>query len=766
MMENLSLLDWLKAKFSEPRARRRIRFGLASLAVVWGLFLLSERNFAGYFLLALSLVFLALGWLVRVDEAGAVPWPSGTAESAPDSGPAASLSAWRAALPLPLAVTLAMIGQSILTYRRDNYLWGLFFYACAVIAFAGLVWRDRLLDSMRVETQLKDKPIGLRLWLAGIALAAGAYAYWASGGNEFRADGVAMWGVSVAAWLAAAWEGAPDLIPLWERFKNLWRAESITFHLTLTRRHLALLAVLAVGAFFLYDRLAAIPPEMTSDHVEKLLDVNDLLQGTHPVFFIRNTGREPLQFYTTALVIKLFRTGLTYLSLKIVTATAGFLTLPFIYLLGREIEGEGFGLLAALLAGVSFWLTVISRVGLRFPLSPAFAAPTLYFLIRGLRRGGRNDFLLAGLCLGAGLYGYSTFRIVPFLVTVAVAWVALWPQARGAHLTLLAYTLLLCVTAFSVFLPLFRYANDEPSMFWYRTVSRLSDAENPIVGSPISIFLANQLEAFRMFNWQGDLVWVNTVPGVPVLDFISGALFILGVVYALCRLLLRQDWIAGLLLIAIPVLLLPSTLNFAFPEENPSIVRTGGAIPVVFLLAAYPPWLLLRRLRAALPAWVGAGLGALALIGLAGGAAWVNYNLYFVRYAGQYALTAENASEIGRVIRGFASSIGSYDTAFVVPYPHWVDTRAVGMYAGRFGWDAALWPDELALPKDVPRPKLFVVNPADIGARPDGYPGTLDELQRLYPDGILSVYHSAIPDHDFLLYLVPSALNLSESRLP
>ena len=143
MMENLSLLDWLKAKFSGSRARRRVRWGLASLAVVWGLFLLSERNFAGYFLLALSLVFLALGWLVRVDEAGAVPSPSGTAESASDARPAASLSAWWAALPLPLAVTLAMIGQSILTYRRDDYLWGLWPQGSA-----SLLYRQRSVRSL------------------------------------------------------------------------------------------------------------------------------------------------------------------------------------------------------------------------------------------------------------------------------------------------------------------------------------------------------------------------------------------------------------------------------------------------------------------------------------------------------------------------------------------------------------------------------------------------------------------------------------------
>ena len=59
----------------------------------------------------------------------------------------------------------------------------------------------------------------------------------------------------------------------------------------------------ATGAYFRYAQLDAIPPEMTSDHVEKLLDVNDVLQGKYRVYFERNTGREPLQFYLAAFTL-------------------------------------------------------------------------------------------------------------------------------------------------------------------------------------------------------------------------------------------------------------------------------------------------------------------------------------------------------------------------------------------------------------------------------------------------------------------------------
>jgi hypothetical protein len=520
------------------------------------------------------------------------------------------------------------------------------------------------------------------------------------------------------------------------------------------------LAVLAVGVYFRFARLDAIPPEMTSDHVEKLLDVNDLLNGQHKIFFERNTGREPLQFYAAALVISVLHTGLTHLTLKIVTASAGLLLLPFIYLLGRELQDETLGLLAALVAALSFWATAISRVGLRFPLTPLFVAPVLFFMLRGLRRGTRNDFLLAGLALGAGLYGYSTFRATPFLVVVILVWHLLRPAARGRRLQALTHTALLAVTALLVFIPLLRYSLDVPEMFWYRTLSRLGSTETAIAGSPLLIFLGNQWRALLVFNWLGDVVWVNTVPGMPLLDFVSGALFLLGAAFLLWRFIRRRDWLAGLLLAAVPVLMLPSTLNLAFPKENPSAVRMGGAIPVVALIVAYPLWALLQHLREASP---GPGAGHPRLAGITIGAlfllsAGVNQDLYFNQYPPQYRASSENASELGAVIHDFAHSIGSYDTAFVRPYPYWVDTRAVEMYAGNFGGEAAIQADDLGKYQGSAQPLLFIVHPQDRE--------TVAALRQYYPDGKLSLRRSAYPDKDFLIYLVPGTFDLDVNTLP
>ena len=85
---------------------------------------------------------------------------------------------------------------------------------------------------------------------------------------------------------------------------------------------------------------------MVSDHAEKLLDVNDVLNGQLRVFFPRNTGREAFQFYWTALMIKLFNTGVSFMSLKLGTTLIGLFTLYYIYRLGNEIGNRWVALLA------------------------------------------------------------------------------------------------------------------------------------------------------------------------------------------------------------------------------------------------------------------------------------------------------------------------------------------------------------------------------------------------------------------------------------
>ena len=102
---------------------------------------------------------------------------------------------------------------------------------------------------------------------------------------------------------------------------------------------------------------------------------------------------------------------------------------------------------------------------------------------------------------------------------------------------------------------------------------------------------------------------------------------------------------------------------------------------------------------------------------------------------------------MGEVIRSFAASVGSTDTAWVLAFPYWVDTRLVGVNAGVPVKDYAIWPDQLADTATEPRAKLFLVKPEDTAG--------LEALRKLYPLGVSTTYVSQVENHDFLLYFVP-----------
>lgn len=61
-------------------------------------------------------------------------------------------------------------------------------------------------------------------------------------------------------------------------------------------------------------------------------------------------------------------------------------------------------------------------------------------------------------------------------------------------------------------------------------------------------------------------------------------------------------------------------------------------------------------------------------VGLLGRAAVQNYDLLFEQYGGQYMRSVWNTQQIGEVVAQFASTIGSPDTAYVIPYPYWVES--------------------------------------------------------------------------------------------
>lgn len=652
---------------------------------------------------------------------------------------------WRGAL----ALLLALFAQRLLEPPDRSAGAALAFYAAALgmLGWALLHGEIALPPLPRVPWSRDDLRLAHPGWLLpGLALALAAFPLF--GGNRFTTLNLTLWLGGLGALVIALWRpGRPwrERLAAW---RQAWRRG--VWPVTLRRWHLALLFLVGLALFFRLYRLAGVPAEMFSDHAEKLLDVADVLAGKERIFFPRNTGREAMQMYLTAFTARYLGLGLSFLALKAGTAIMGLFTLPFIYLLGVELADRRVAFWATALAAIAYWPNVITRVALRFTLYPAWVAPTLYFLVRGLRRGERNAFILAGIALGLGVHGYSPFRTVPLTVLAAVG-LALWHEGRRSAERRTRMVVGLALVAFFsivVFLPLMRYMLGHWDIFFYRSATRLGQVERPYPGPPLRIFLSNLWKVWIMPFWDNGSIWVHSIPHRPALDWISGALYALGSVLLLVRYVRRRRWEDLFLLLAVPLLMLPSALSLAFPEENPSLNRTAGAIVPVFLIAGMGLEGVLYPFRVRRPRW-GSRLAWTLGVVLLAGAAFLNFDLVFHQYDREFRLGAWNTSEMGRVIRGFSTSIGDPEHAWVVPYPYWVDTRLVAINAGVFPQitDYALWREDLPKTKSLPGPKLFLVKPED--------QETLDLLQALYPQGKMKVVHSPTPGKDFVAFWTP-----------
>ncbi len=648
-----------------------------------------------------------------------------------------------------LAFFLALIGQQLFEPPATTAPLGYAFYIGALILLGWAISREEWTLAPLAESSQRSDPQTYRLIALITSVVLIIFSFFNFADNLFTAANVTIWLLAIAIFMGAFWLRKNDLRTSFGNFKSFFKRDSWTINIS--QWTILLITATALVFFFRFYGTATVPPEPFSDQAEKILDVYDISQGQTSIFFLRNTGREAFQMYWTLLVAKVFGTGLSFLSLKLGTAILGFLTLPFIYLLGKEIGGRRVGLFAFILTGIGYWPNVISRVGLRFPLYPLFVAPTLFFLIRGLRTRNRNDFLLSGLFLGLGLHGYSPFRIVPFVVVAAFVLYWLHERSKTARRDAAIWLLLLAFTSLFVFMPLLRYWIDNPAEFGYRAVSRLSSLENPITQPVWQIFLSNTWNAMRMFNFDDGEIWVNSLPHRPALDIISAALFVIGALLVLIRYIRNRHWLDLFLLVSIPLLLLPSILSLAYPGENPALNRAAGAYIPAFLLGAMALDGLVTAIglkqRRAIFAW---GLvGVLLLM-----SARQNYDLVFHQYYDSFRSGSWNTSDMGKVVKEFEQTYGTTDTVWIVPFPHWVDTRLPAVWAGIPNRDLAMWPEDLISTLQLPEPKLFIVK-ANLDDPNGNDQESLDVLEILYPTGQLRMFDSDVMGHDFWIFLVP-----------
>jgi 4-amino-4-deoxy-L-arabinose transferase-like glycosyltransferase len=580
-----------------------------------------------------------------------------------------------------------------------------------------------------------DEPTSARARASPLALAlfASCATWYLSADGLYTRWNLITWAIAVGSWLWAFMPPSERVRGISARTRRRARLHAWTA--------VAVFAVLAVGIFFRFHDLQQTPREPTSDHAEKLLDIADVRGGMHPVFFPRNTGREPLQFYVSAALVEV-GVAPTFEMLKLGTAVVGALGILGVLLLAWELGGLYAGLLAAALFSVAQWPVSLARDGLRHTYAITASAFALWLLFRYLRTRSRRDLLLCGVALGIGLHGYTAFRVVPAFAAAVVA-LASARQVRR----MLAETGILLGTVAVTTLPLLRYSLDHPDLVWFRTLRRIGSSEAPTgdFAHAAHTLVSNVGNAALAFTWRGESSEVALVRFDPFLDVVSGAAFLAGLLLLGERLLRRPDVRPIALAAALPVLSLSSILNLSFPNENPSAARMGPVAPVVFAIAALALAYVVARL-AALPRRSLARAGATIVVaGAIGLAAADNYVTFFRDFDRQYRAFIPNTTE---AVSALDSTGIPREREFMLPFVYWMDPRNVGAALGEIDWaDSNVIESSDALPTTNRGALVFLLNVADRPGR--------DRLREAFPTGSYRRVASTV-GKDFALFVVPS----------
>jgi 4-amino-4-deoxy-L-arabinose transferase-like glycosyltransferase len=504
----------------------------------------------------------------------------------------------------------------------------------------------------------------------------------------------------------------------------------------------ATLLVAAIALVFRLWRVATVPPGLYADEVHTArnallwrLDPHAAWLGSRPLVFVGWVETSHLYLAFASAMLRLGGDGL--LGARLVSAVPSLLAVPLLFLLGREVAGPRVGALAALLLAASHWAARSGRTGWDAVLLVTLQIAALACLAGALRRRHAGLAVLGGALLGLGLFTYVAARLAVLQAALWLAW-EVWrardAAERGGGRAVLRIALACLLVAAALGGPyLLHAALAQPGSLQER-VRELSVFALHGQGEPWRTLARNVVAHAAMLHVRGGAYARDDLPGMPLLDPVSGLLFLVGLV-ALRRLAATPRR----LLVSWPLVMVLGGVLSVSGEGPPYPYRVLALAPWACLVAALGGvalWDVARR-RVPRAVLVAASVAALALV-----LTWNGWVLFVAgpRYPREERVFGTAPTVIGRWLRAqrrerptlvLASALQwapppaargavAYARANAVDFFRPVDAAAaVQLVAGVWARDPARANDPLrtagdvdivdALPPRLARPTLLVL---------------------------------------------------------
>jgi 4-amino-4-deoxy-L-arabinose transferase and related glycosyltransferases of PMT family len=372
-------------------------------------------------------------------------------------------------------------------------------------------------------------------------------------------------------------------IDIWKTFRTqvpAWKWET-----------LAVTGIILLACALRFWKLGSLFEGMTYDEAYKGLDAIAIRKfGERPVFLDWNGGREALIAYLVAFTQNFF--DYTSVSIRIINAVAGVVSILFIYLFARMIFNSPIALLSTFLLAVSKWQIIHSRYGVRAGLYLVFEVASLYFLARGLNQNqvrgdparptgsgakGFASLIAAGVIAGLGVYTYIAYRIFPIVILAFLT-----EKTVREHLSAKWKPLLLSgVVCIAIVAPMATfYIENKDKMNNRMKRTQIWNQQGKEKESPIKLIADSTMKTLGLFTFKGDPIARHDVNEEPMLSPFATAFFLLGLFLALIH---PSKTYARFLLLYFFFTLLPGILSVGAPN----VPRNFGALPVAVLFTSF-----------------------------------------------------------------------------------------------------------------------------------------------------------------------------------
>ena len=437
--------------------------------------------------------------------------------------------------------------------------------------------------------------------------------------------------------------------------------------------NIALIVTLSTSFFIRVYQLENYPLQINQDELSNIYDGYSIAEtgadrwGNKYPIILRGFGngdyRPPMYAWICAASVKTF--GYSVFAGRFPSALIGFISLLILYLIAKKIGGTLFGFITLLLAGLSPWHILFSRMANEAATLPAFfILLALYFWIKVKEKNFSIKYLiLLGLSIGIATNVYQSTKLV-FLLLSIVTTIEVLRNTFPRIKKVIVFALTVMIGA----LPQIIAALTFPEHFFSRANKTLMKFSFSFeyFNNFLSNFFSNLSPHYLFFSF-GEVyneLSIARLLTVEVVFFYLG-LFVLYIIFKKNK-ILAPNYIYILLVIAI----LPSALTI----DNPHALRASCSIMLFPMFSAAGIVFIYRRIKAVF--YQKTFLGIVIILILSNSYVFIHkyVNNFELRNAGQQNMLVQISSELNKYQNNYSKiyieDIGNQPYIYIASYCH------------------------------------------------------------------------------------------------